>query len=191
MEIEKKIINNIVNILYKTYPLDTFFVQNNFRLHKDKLCSVFYRAKSSAINNLTYGYHIQIHLLELKKNMNTFRFYQKKCVFCKLRCVDSKLTCCGKYTHQKCYMKNRHQCCNNLKKVKIQEECPVCFSLCNTKTDCNHTLCETCMTEIKKQPGKTLCPYCRDPINKLEFNNKLFSMCIDDNDIINIKVQII
>ena len=38
--------------------------------------------------------------------------------------------------------------------------CPVCMEVTNSKTSCNHTLCELCMRKVD------ICPLCRSRLQK-------------------------
>jgi len=65
-------------------------------------------------------------------------------------------------THVNIYFKN---CIYNtkllLKQVNVEKECVVCYENTNTRTSCNHFLCEDCVNDIFKHTQKYNCPYCR------------------------------
>ena len=65
-------------------------------------------------------------------------------------------------THISIYFKN---CIYNrkllLKQVEVENECVVCYENTNTRTSCNHPLCEDCVNDMIKHTQKYNCPYCR------------------------------
>ena len=169
-----KILSPIVKKLYKKYGVNVIFQEKEFSFLLKKGECVVYKARTSTSRD--YLYDIQIHKFGVIKHRRVMSNF-KNCVFCKKCLTDYQLTCCDKYTHLECYLKNGTiNCCNDLKENESNDaECIVCLDPSNTATKCNHTLCSECMTNIKKHNKKPLCPLCRRRINAPVLKNCIYT----------------
>lgn len=175
--------NIVVNLLTKTIKKKAFVLKKDFTILKKDDSIFLYRI----IYNQSLGLIIQIHNFNFKMKIKTINKLEK-CIYCNKKNVDIQFKCCKKFAHLSCYCKdnfilkrvftnskktqmsleafelyrNNHfsaKCCNNLVLDKTQDECPVCFEMCNTTTICKHRLCNKCMFTLKIRQSTKIVHY--------------------------------
>jgi len=186
------VVIEMVSALYKKYGLSTLFEEMDYTIMERKKNTVIYRARSLFSTNLHfYGYKIDYDIQYCVFDISTISLVNnivRKCLFCQKNGCHYKLNCCKKFAHLDCILHNS-ECCFNLKKKKIKEECMVCFEECDTDTQCGHPICLTCIGNIKKEDNSIECPMCRKNLRSSRKYFDMYSIEIPrNNDQINIRL---
>ena len=158
------LISVIVFKTYNKYGKTTIFREYDFTTINYNKTTYIYRVQSAI--NYPYLYEIQIHAFDKVTKINTVCYnFLRKCKYCSIGYCDYKMKCCGKYLHLTCGIKNNFACCelnNILNKNNYNDECCICFDSCNTKTQCGHSVCSSCINEIASKNQQIECPLCRN-----------------------------
>lgn len=191
-----KIIEKLTFDEYDTLGLDIPFIMNNFHRMTFGNVILYYKIRSGLFPLKAENIDYIIEFL-IAKNIR----YEpkegkaKRCIYCKKKNCNIRFTCCDQFCHESCELeaaennKNHHVCCREDSNIYIQlsennelEDCCICLEDCNTKTECGHSICKTCVDKLYfNHQSETKCPMCRNDLVS-KYKAKLITFTKDNGD---------
>jgi len=191
-----KIIEKLTFDRYDTLGLEIAFIMNNFHRMTFGNVILYYKIRSGLF---TYKSKNIDYIIELLISKNT-RFEpkegrRKRCIYCNKKKCNIRFTCCDQFCHESCELEtsetnDNHQVCSkedssfhiHLSQNTELDNCCICFEDCNTKTECGHSICKTCVDSLYcDHQCKTKCPMCRKELVS-QNKAKLLTFTIDKGD---------
>ena len=204
-EIRWKIIKNITEMTYNFAGTNLMFTSQGFS--KSHICNrvVYYHTQTPFLDRCGINYEIKLRIMkEVVVDPKISRW--KKCLYCRGRRFQTRLTCCGKPCHYMCAANHNFACGCSQKQgteelIHLQDSnatddddtnCIVCMEECNTVTECGHRICHNCVNTLyTMHKDNTSCPMCRKNLvtpKKSEFITEEFTIKCDE---IKVRVELI
>ena len=192
-EIRWKIIKNITEKTYNFAGTNLMFTSQGFSKSYFYDRVVYYHTETPFFDTKGINYNIKLQIMDeviVDKKISRW----KKCVYCKGRRCETRLSCCQKPCHYMCAANHNFVCGCSKKKgtediIHLQESnpsedddshCIVCMDPCDTVTDCGHRICRGCVDTLHQMhKDNTSCPMCRKNLvtpKKSEFITEEFTI---------------